>query len=149
MRALVSTLLMLVLTVACSGSKAEQLIDAKRDRRVILDTLYAQYGGGALAAELQHDTQRQQQQVAGQPGDGTNSAIEFLKTVGNAVGEVDRAAFELQCETLGLGERPLILNDKAKAFFSTSAAESRCAEVAKLGLRISDLEAELGTNTAR
>lgn len=136
---------LLCAAVGCTGSKADDLIDARRERRALLDTLYAEYGGGALAKELQTGAQQEQQKLAQQPAqEGKDAAREFLKTVGNAVGEVDRVAFEEQCDTLGGGSRPVILNDKAKAFFGNKGVEERCAKVAKLSLAIRTLEKELG-----
>jgi hypothetical protein len=130
---------------ACSGSKADELIDARRARRDMLDALYSQYGGGALAKELQTGAQSEEQKLAQQPAqEGKDAARELLKTVGNAVGEVDRVAFEEQCNTLGGGGRPVILNDKAKAFFAGDEAGERCKTVAKLSMKIAALERELG-----
>jgi hypothetical protein len=53
-------------------------------------------------------------------------------------------AFEEQCNTLGGGGRPVILNDKAKAYFAGEGIEARCATVAKLSIKIAALERELG-----
>jgi hypothetical protein len=148
MRTLV--LVTLLALAACSGSKEDQLIEARREQRGLLDKLYADYGGGALAAEVKAETKKGEQQAAQEPKqDGAQAAIEFLKTVGNAAGEFDRAAFEVQCETLGNGGRPVILNDKAKAYFAQKSVETRCLEVAKVSRKIEGLERELGDRAPR
>lgn len=131
--------------VGCPGSKEDQLIDARRDQRALLDKLYAEYGGGALAAEVRAQAQKGEKEVAQQPTqDGAQAALELLKTVGNAAGEMDKVAFETQCHSLGAGGRPLIFNDKAKAFFAQRSVEERCLQVAKLAASIEALERELG-----
>ena len=132
------------LSAGCEGSKEELLVDAKRDRRALVDALYAEYGGGALAAEMKRDTDNAATKIQAEPPtDGKQSALELMKVVGNAVGEVDRSAFELQCTQLGSGERPVVLNDKAKTFFAQGSVEKKCAEVAKLERTIERLEREI------
>lgn len=130
---------------ACTSSKEDQLVEARRERRVIIDKLYEEYGGGALAAEVKKEADREAAEIAREPPqEGKDAALEIMKMMGNAAGEVDRAAFEVQCATLGEGERPIIINDKAKQFFSSSATEKQCIKVAQLSRKIAELERELG-----
>jgi hypothetical protein len=64
--------------------------------------------------------------------------------VGNAASGVDRVAFEEQCTALGRGERPMILNDKAKAFFAAPGVVSECGTIAVRLAEVQALERELG-----
>lgn len=150
MKSTLATVVVLVLVSlafagACTRSKEDQLVAARRERRVIIDKLYEEYGGGALAAEVKKEADRGAAEIAREPPrEGKDAAVEVMKMMGNAAGEVDRAAFEVQCLTLGEGDRPIIINDKAKQFFSSSATEKQCIEVAQLGRKIAELEKELG-----
>jgi hypothetical protein len=142
--AIVTVASVVVALSGCQGSKEDQLVDAKRDRRAIVDALYTEYGGGALASEMKKDTDDAATKIAADPQtDGKQSALELMKLVGNAASEVDRAAFEVQCTQLGSGDRPVVLNDKAKAFFAQGSVEKKCAEVAKLERTIERLEREI------
>jgi hypothetical protein len=137
MRVLALPFAFVLASAGCSGSKEDQLLEARRDQRAALDALYAEYGGGALAAQVKTEAQAES---AREP---TGSGKEILQMVSNAAGEFDRAAFEAQCATLGTGERPVIMNDKAKAFFAQSSVEKKCVDVAKRARRIGELETEL------
>lgn len=139
----------LALSSGCTASKEDQLVAARRERRVIIDKLYEEYGGGTLAAEVKKETDRGAAEIAREPPrEGKDAAVEVMKMMGNAAGEVDRAAFEAQCVTLGEGDRPIIINDKAKQFFSSTATERQCIEVVRLGRKITELETELGVKPA-
>lgn len=140
---LAAILLAVALAVGCA-SKEERLFTARRDNRAVLDGLYARYGGGPLAAELQHDIEGNRQQIANGAGTASGSANELLKMMGNAVGEVDRVAFDAQCEAIGRGERPGALNDKARAFFAATDVIDSCGVVATNEIKINELEVELG-----
>lgn len=137
--AMVATMASLLL--AGCASKQERLFSNRRDNRAVLDALYARYGGGAFAAELQKDITGQQVLTATA---SSGTANELFKMMGNAVGEVDRVAFDLQCEAIGRGERPGALNDKARAFFAAGDVVDACGEVAVREIRIRALEVDLG-----
>lgn len=98
------------LCMSCTSSKEDRLVQTRLEQRRVLDRLYATYGGGQLAGELQKETARGVAEVdvqAARDGNqnGAAAAKELLKVMGNAVGEFDLAAFEAQCETLGGGQR--------------------------------------------
>jgi hypothetical protein len=113
-------------------TKEDRIADARRERRVQLDSLYDQYGGGTVAGDVQRGMEPED------PARGQPAALEMLK---NAVSEVDRASFETQCEQLGAGERPVLLTDKARAFFARADVERRCQKVRRLSDRIAELTA--------
>lgn len=126
-------LLALVGVMACK-SDAERLMEYQRESRDILDTLYTQYGGGDLAHEIKNEL--------GKSKNGTGDELERKLTdvVGNLALEMDRDAFELQCKEVGRGERPAILNDKAKAFFARAEVGERCSRVSTLQVKIAELK---------
>jgi len=139
-----AALFAVAVTVVGCASKEERLFSARRDSRAVLDGLYARYGGGPLAAKLQHDIEGNRQQIANDVGTASGSANELLKMMANAVGEVDRVAFDAQCEAIGRGERPGALNDKARAFFAAADVIDSCGVVATNEIKIHELEVELG-----
>jgi hypothetical protein len=143
-KVLVLSLALALGLVAGCTSKEEQLVSLKRDNRAALDNLYARYGGGALAAGLKQESARGIADVNRQGGEGKDTAVELLKMFGNAAGEVDRIAFEEQCFSLGRGERPAILNDKARVFFADRANIAACEKVGTRAVKIEALERELG-----
>jgi hypothetical protein len=129
----------LVVAVAAGCSSPEEnLFALRREQRKDLDALYARYGGGALAHELQGELNKSDVRAPTTPG-----GSELVKMLGNAVGEVDRAAFEVQCVSVGTGGRAGALNDKANAFFAASDVVDACGDVAERELKINKLEREL------
>ena len=126
--------------MACS-SQQEDLFSLRRDNRAALDGLYASYGGGALAGELKKETDKGI--VEARKHAEPDAAVELLKVFGNAATEVDRVSFEEQCQELGRGHRPVVFNDKARAFFARPDVERACAAVASRTVKIEALEREL------
>lgn len=141
---LVAVVSLAVVSLVGCASKEEQLVSLKRENRVALDGLYARYGGGALAGELKKETAKGVDDVRRQGGEGQETATAMLQMFGNAVGEVDRIAFQEQCLGFGRGERPPVLNDKARAFFADNANVSACESVGARQLKVAALERELG-----
>jgi hypothetical protein len=137
MRALLVFPLVVAVAAGCS-SPEEKLFELRREQRKDLDALYARYGGGALAHELQGELNKPDVRAQTTP-----SGSELVKMLGNAVGEVDRAAFEVQCVSVGSGGRAGALNDKANAFFAAADVVDACGEVAERELKIDKLEREL------
>lgn len=136
-RSLVVLSLVVLVAAGCS-SPEEKLFELRREQRKDLDALYARYGGGALAHELQGELNKPDVRAQTTP-----SGSELVKMLGNAVGEVDRAAFEVQCVSVGSGGRAGALNDKANAFFAAPDVVDACGEVAERELKINKLEREL------
>ena len=121
---------------ACSND-GERLADARAERRAALDAAYESYGGGALAAEVKKEAARE--------APNTQDAVgrELLATLAGAAGEIDRVAYEEQCLSFGRGERPVVLNEKARAHFADGKALDRCKKAAKLDDEVRALEAKL------
>lgn len=118
-------------------SKQDKLVSLRTEKRATLDALFAEFGGGELAAQSKQKAGEQ-----AKPDDGFGKAL--VQALGNAVGEADRLVFEDHCQTLGGGERPTILTDKAKAYFGREDVQKKCRKVAALALEVSALERELG-----
>jgi hypothetical protein len=137
MRTVASLLAVVVVAGGCS-SPEEKLFALRREQRKDLDALYARYGGGALAHELQGELNKPEVRAQTTP-----SGTELVKMIGNAVGEFDRAAFEVQCESVGAGGRADALNDKANAFFASPDVIDACGEVAEREVKINALEREI------
>jgi len=127
---------------AACQSKEERLFAARRDAQGRLDALYARYGGGDFAGAVRADAKKGEAELKAAPD--AASAVELLRMVGAAAGEVDRVAFEEQCASIGRGERPMILNDKAKAFFADPAVASDCGAIAIKLAEVAALEREFG-----
>jgi hypothetical protein len=134
--------LALALALVGCASKQEDLFALRRDNRAALDALYDSYGGGALAGEVKKELDKGATEARKQPE--PEAAIELLKVLGNAATEVDRVMFEEQCQQLGRGEHPVVLNDKGKAFFARGDVERACTTVAVRMVKIAALERELG-----
>lgn len=132
------SLVAVVVVVAGCSSPEEKLFELRREQRKDLDALYARYGGGTFAHELQGELNTPNVRAQTTP-----SGNELVKMIGNAVGEVDRAAFEVQCESVGAGGRAGALNDKANAFFANADVIDACGEVAERELKINKLEREI------
>ncbi|MDP2340906.1 MAG: hypothetical protein Q8O67_08115 [Deltaproteobacteria bacterium] len=141
MRIALSAVVVVVALSACT-SKEEDLFSLRRDNRAALDGLYDGYGGGALAGEVKREMDKGVDEA--RTHRDPEAAVELLKVLGNMATEVDRVAFEEQCLELGRGGRPVILNDKGKAFFARGDVERACAAIAVRAVKIQTLERELG-----
>lgn len=156
-RALAGLLVVGVAGAACEREPPEvryqrEIAELKLERQRTLDELYARYGQGELAEAVK--TEATERGAAGADTAGGEGAApggeerggvarELWKAVGNAAQELDRAAFDSHCETLGTGERPSVLSERGKAFFGEKSTEATCLKVAEQAARISALEREL------
>lgn len=130
----------------------ERLIELRFEQTKLLDELYASYGTGELATAVKNEAEHKHQELEeaepqgdGKPAqkEGPQFGRELLKAVGNAAIEVDRAAFDSHCTVAGSGERPSILSEKGRAFFSKQEVLETCKKVAKLEIELDAQEAEL------
>jgi hypothetical protein len=122
---------------SAAESPEEKLVRLKIERVETLDTLYAEYGGGELsnmAGKAASDLEVEA---------GSNAFVDMLA---GAVGESDRAMFDANCDLIGAGERPTAFTSKAKDFFQTDTAKSRCIQAGRLGREITSLQAELSAS---
>lgn len=142
MRIFVTALLVTLLGVgvgcdtlqSVAESPEEKLVRLKIERAEILDTLYAEYGGGELsnmAGKAASDLEAEA---------GSNPFVDLLA---GAVGESDRAMFDANCDLIGAGERPAAFSSKAKGFFQNESVKTRCIQSGRLGREITSLQAEL------
>ena len=103
--------------------------DRRAQRNAILDSLYAQYGGGDIA--------RSTEKGAAAGRDTGNAAQDIAKdarqAAAHAVESVDRATFNARCEAIGEGREPVFARDeRAKGFFARDDVRESCREVAFL-----------------
>jgi hypothetical protein len=138
--------LALGLSVGCS-SKEDELRGLRADVSAIFDAQYAAYGGGGLARVVQSSAQKgaaDLQQRQDVEADAKATGTELLGMLKGVAGEADRLAFEEQCLAVGRGERPIILNDKAKAFFAQADVKKACAQASDKDRKARALARELG-----
>lgn len=143
----------------------ERLVELRFEQKGLLDELYQRYGQGELASAVQDEAERNERELSEADSakeeraektsaeidgaKGKRIAKELLRAVGSAAVEVDRAAFDSHCTVAGGGERPSILSQKGKAFFSREDVLETCKKVAKLGIEIDAQEAEIARLRAR
>ena len=114
----------------------KQLINARTDRTALMDELYAEYGGGSVAQEVNAEIDKADVEEA------SGGLAGFIKGV---VSETDRGLFEVDVRIVGSGERILSLSGKAKTFFADQGVKKRCIKFVMMETKIEDLEAELAT----
>jgi hypothetical protein len=110
---------MLLLLTLLGCDPAAHATDLCRDRRDLLDALYARYGGSAVANAVQGGA------------------------VGEAIGASDRAEFEKKCVLLGQGGHPTLLAEKAKAFFAQPDTVADCRRVVDLATEVATIDRDL------
>jgi hypothetical protein len=134
----------------------KKLIELRSKRTAKLDALYAVYGKGEVTGRMAKDVRREAARLDAEASaeedapdaedrnkDAKRLASSMLKVMGNAAEELDRATFDLNCETLGRGERPALYSEKSKLFFEGAEAKKGCREVAELSVEIAAGEGEL------
>ena len=121
-----------------TGTPEDRMVALKVERTEVMDTLYAEYGGGDIA----NATTAVAKEVEGQ--DGSNPLVDMV--VG-AVSEGDRELFEANCELMGAGERSTAFTTKARDFFAQDTVKKRCLKVGKLSRQIQALQAEISRSS--
>lgn len=148
----------LALLPACDFfmSADERLYEARTERREILDTLYAEFGGSDLAgaaeqavvesnAALNAAHNEANRQGSARPSSEVEFAQALMNTVTGVVEESDRAVFEQHCMVSGIGERPPALTGRYQAFFARSDVKRQCRRAYLLSVEIEELYAEIAT----
>jgi hypothetical protein len=128
---LVCLLVALLPTEGCRSS-AEKALDARHERRQLLDDLYAAYGGGSIANWTRADAEQVAKEDAGGAG-GAQLAVQVI-------GEFDRSYFEDYCLAIGRGDRPFTLSEKLVGFVKDPKNASRCRKAAALQAKAASIE---------
>ena len=108
----------LVALASCSPSQSPR--EMCRQRREILDSLYASYGGGTGAAML-----RAQPEAAGAGGQVEDAARRLAL-------KLDQLRFEQLCDEAGRGAALSAIDEKALTFLQTPEAKAQCGRAVDL-----------------
>ena len=140
-----SSLAGLLLLSGCEFEPPEVKLEAKltelrEKRQTLIDKLYEGYGQGELAQAISDEADEGAKDAAAKKD---SVGQEVLNALSRAAGEVDRAAFESHCSTLGKGERPAVLSDRGRAYFAKASTKKACKAIGKVDVHVEALEAKL------
>ena len=132
--------------IACFESDADKLIRLKLEKIDRVDQLYSDYGN----SEFMKLTHSALNDVKGFSSSGTsknNQDSEIFNSLKNmaieTMKEADRSNFETNCLTIGKGDRLVLFDEQAKAYFAQTDVRENCIKIGKLDLEIQQLEKKL------
>lgn len=136
-----------IFLIACFESDADKLIRLKLEKIDRVDRLYSEYGNSEFL-KLTNSALKDIKGFSSSPNTSKNNqdsdifnslknmAIETMK-------EADRSNFEVNCLTIGKGDRLVLFDEQAKAYFAQTDVRENCIKIGKLDLEIQQLERKL------
>ena len=127
--------ILLISAVACDPAKREQkeLVRLQQKKATMLKELYADYGGSPLSGKIKHGIQKNK----------NGPSPETVKSAAQLVDNLDWFAFENHVLSLGGGERPFALSQKARDFFDRKDVRKKAVKIYEMDLRIHYLQQKL------
>ena len=115
-----------------ANSRAKKIVSLKNERRILIDKLYAEYGGSDLSKAVNEDLKKEQ---AKQGADN-----EAMRGISDFTQSIDRGIFENNLRLVGQGERVPFITDKSREFFSRSDVVKRAQKLHEIELELQMLE---------
>ena len=125
------------LTCSCT-SPEEELVEARSTLLRSKDEMYRRYGGSDVARGIETEFKK-----TGEGAGSSSIGDQLSEIVRNAAKETDRSFFEEACDTLGHGQHPALLTDKARSFFEKPETQEACRRIVTLKDEIARLESAL------
>jgi len=120
-----------ITTPATPAARENPKVELENKRDMILNDLYAQYGGGKTAREMNKEVRE---------GDDSGAMKSVKDGMANVTSGADRAAFDKRCNDVGKGEKQSTATDREKAFFARADIMKKCGEVAKINQQLDDID---------